>query len=39
MDIKIDAKDEIRIFTNKMKSHIYNNKPDLNGKYNSLAGN
>ena len=39
MEIKIDPKVKIGLFTNKMKSYIFNNKPNSKKNYNSLAGN
>jgi len=38
MKIDIDPKEEIIIYINKMKSHIYNNKSELKENFNSLAG-
>jgi len=39
MNIEINPKDEMKIYINKMKSYIYNNKSESQENNNSLAGN
>ena len=38
MKIELDPKDEIDLYINEMKSHIYDNKPDQEINFNTLAG-
>ena len=39
LDIEIDPKHEMKIYINKMKSFIHNNKSESKENFNSLAGN